>query len=360
MRERLALAGAVALLACQPADLSGSVQAYVYRLEPSTRTYALERSTVDNLESLRSLRGRDIDVRAGSELNLSLGGDDVRRGSSFQLEWTTEADGTIRPADLHSLYALSMYRNLDRVASLLRAHGHTPSAPLDVFYFPRMDNLLLGDTRAGFTDNAAFAPGPNVFLIVPTFVLADVPMFLNEGVMAHEFGHAVIHQETFAEVGEASLLDPHAAAMHEGVADLIGFIATGDPDYIGPTADIQRDLSIPADYTDADYQALFASVEELIPTWDPHYDGSVMARAIYEAWPKGEDGKITGAERSRMLDRLLATLRSIEYSTETFRLGTFPNALVAQLDAPERATACAVFRTRLAPLVPELTNCEAP
>src|SRR5687768_13804536 len=88
----------VALLAavsfgCQPEDLSGSVDAFVYRLDPATRSYALERDTVENLESLRSLRGRDLDVRAASELNLGIAGDDIRRGDPFQLEWTEDPDG---------------------------------------------------------------------------------------------------------------------------------------------------------------------------------------------------------------------------------------------------------------------------
>ncbi|HSP80582.1 MAG TPA: hypothetical protein VLQ93_18765 [Myxococcaceae bacterium] len=36
----------------------------------------------------------------------------MERGRPFALEYSREADGTITPGDLHSLYALSLYRNL--------------------------------------------------------------------------------------------------------------------------------------------------------------------------------------------------------------------------------------------------------
>lgn len=357
-----ALGGVLLGFSCAPPDLSGEVEAMVYRLDPATRSYALERSTVENLDSLRELRGRDIVVRSGGEMSTGFNSSNVSRGGPFELEWTLGVDGVVQPGDLHSLYALSLYRNLDRVASLLRAHGHTPSAPLDVLYFPRMDNVLLGDTRAQFTDNAAFAPGPNVFLIVPSFVLADVPMFLNEGVMAHEFGHAVIHQEAFAGAADGALRDNHAAAMHEGVADLIGFAATGDPNYIGPTVEIDRDLSVPRDYTEQEYLNLLNPPEDplLGNRFDPHHDGSVMARAIYELWPKQPDGSISEAERGRMLEVVLAALRGIDYALGSFTLGVFPNLVVAQLAPEERPAACTVLQTRLAPLSPDFSNCEAP
>ncbi len=346
---------ALLFLGCQPADLSGSVEAYVYRLDSATRAYSLERSAVDNLESLRGLQGRDVSVRAGSELNSGLLDLQVVRGAPFQLEWTADAEGVVQPADLQSLYALSLYRNLDRVAALLRAHGHVPAARLDVFYFPRMDSLVLGDGRAGFTDNAAFVPQANAFLIVPSFVLADVPMFLNEGVMAHEFGHATIHQELFAPTGSHWLENASAASLHEGVADLIGFAATGDPNYIGPTVDIHRDLSVPRDYTDGELDQLLSGGET-----DPHFHGSVMARAVYELWPKSPEGSISEAERSRMLSVILATLRTIPLADGQLSLASFPNWLVPQLGAEERAAACELLLRRLAPLAAEFTNCEAP
>jgi hypothetical protein len=119
---------------------------------------------------------------------------------------------------------------------------------------------------------------------------------------------------------------------------------------------VERDLSVPRTYTDADYAVLVASKNDPFSDWDPHEDGSTMARTIYELWPKDGEGKIAGAERLRLVDVILATLGSITYG-EGFTFGTFPNAFVAQLPPADQAAACAVLTTRLAPLAAQLTNC---
>jgi hypothetical protein len=353
------------LLGCAPADQSGSVMAYVLARDEATGEYALGRHPVEHLESLRELRGRDVDMRKGSELNTNFGGYDVERGSPFALEYAREEDGTIVPGDQHSLYALSLYRNLDRTASLLREHGHAPLRRLDVLYFPRLDNVVVGDGRSSFTDNAAYTSLVPGFLMLPSLLLTDLPMLLNEGVVAHEYGHAVIHQELFGDVEEApheedeewEVAHRHLASMHEGVADLIAWAATGEPDSFRATADIDRDLAEPRDYTDADLREL-DDVEVL--EYDPHHQGSLMARAVYELWPRGAGARLSSEERGRLLDALLGALRAVRFERETFTLAAFPDALVGQLRPEERPAACEVLRRRLAPLAPRLTSCEAP
>lgn len=360
---RAALLGA-GLVGCAPTDLSGPVTAYVLARDEATGEYALGKHTVEHLESLRELRGRDVDMRKSSELNTTFGGIDVERGSPFALEYSLEADGTVVPGDLHSLYALSLYRNLDRTASFLREHGHTPARRLDVLYFPRLDNPVLGDGRSDFTDNAAYTSLVPGFVMLPSLLLTDLPMMLNEGIVAHEFGHAVIHQELFGDVKEAPHEDDdewtvahrHLASMHEGVADLIAWAETGDPDSFRPTADIDRDLAEPADYTDADLAELDS---EETTDYDPHHHGSVMARAVYELWPdKGEHGRLSEEGRGRLLEATLGALRALRFERETFSLASFPDAFVQQLGAEARPAACEILRARLAPLKARLTSCE--
>lgn len=355
---------AVLTLGCQPPERSGPVDAYVFVREPSAESgYRLRRARVEHLDSLRELRGRDFEVRRNSEFNQGLFTIEVERGDPFALEYTVDAEGVVVPGDLHSFYALSMYRNLDRTASLFREHGYTPVRPLDVFYFPKLDNTLLGDSRSSFTDNAAFASEANGFLIVPSFVLADLPMLLNEGILAHEFGHSVIHQQMFGDAREwpqdSEAGGRHFASMHEGVADLVALVATGEPDSFRPTADIDRNLAEPRDYTAEDLVELnTASTDVLEPDpFDPHRHGSLMARAVYEAWPKDGSGAISEADRVRLLEALLATTAALPRDISTFNLAMFPDLLVTHLSDAERATACAVLRQRLAPFESQLTHC---
>ncbi|XXF80454.1 hypothetical protein P2318_12080 [Myxococcaceae bacterium GXIMD 01537] len=353
-------------LGCAPSDASGTVTAYVLARDEATGEYALGRHEVENLESLREVRGRDVDLRKGSELSDGFGGIAVDRGSPFALEYTVEADGAIVPGDLHSLYALSLYRNLDRTASFVRAHGHTPLKPLDVFYFPRMDNPVLGDGRSNFTDNAAYTSLVPGFVMLPSLLLTDLPMLLNEGIIAHEFGHAVIHQELFGAAKEAPNVDDeewtvahrHLSSMHEGVADLVAWAATGDPDSFSPTADIDRDLREPLDYTQADLDELEA---EDVEDYDPHRHGSIMARAVFEVWPdKLEGGRLSPEARGRLMEAILGALRALRFERESFSLASFPDAFLQQLAPGERREACermqsrlAALRTRFSPCVPQ-------
>lgn len=364
-RGLAALLGA-GLLGCAPTDMSGPVTAYVLARDEATGEYALGKHPVDNLESLRELRGRDVDMRKGSELNVGFGGIDIDRGSPFALEYSREADGTVVPGDLHSLYALSLYRNLDRTASFLREHGHAPARRLDVLYFPRLDNPVTGDGRSDFTDNAAYASLVPGFVMLPSLLLTDLPMLLNEGIVAHEFGHAVIHQELFGDVKEAPheedeewvVAHRHLASLHEGVADLIAWAATGDPDSFRPTADIDRDLAEPADYTAADLLELDSTETT---DYDPHHHGSLMARAIHELWrEKDARGHLAPEARGRLLEATLGALRALRFERETFTLAAFPDAFVLQLREEDRPAACDVLRSRLAPLKARLTSCEAP
>lgn len=365
-RRGRALAALLLFMGCAPADTSGPVTAYVLARDEATGEYALGKHPVENLESLRELRGRDVDMRKGSELNVGFGGIDVQRGSPFALEYSREADGTVVPGDLHSLYALSLYRNLDRTASFLRAHGHTPVRRLDVLYFPRLDNPVTGDGRSDFTDNAAYASLVPGFLMLPSLLLTDLPMLLNEGIIAHEFGHAVIHQELFGDAKEApheedeewTLAHRHLASIHEGVADLIAWAETGDPDSFRPTADIDRNLAEPADYTAADLAEL--TVME-VTEYDPHRHGSLMARAIHELWTdKDARGHLSPEARGRLVEAILASLRALRFERETFTLASFPDAFVQQLRPEERPAACEILGKRLAPLKTHLTSCEFP
>jgi hypothetical protein len=352
------------LWGCGPVDMSGSVTAYVLARDEATGEYALGAHPVEHLESLRELRGRDVDMRKGSEMNTTLVGLDVKRGSPFALEYTRDADGTVVPGDLHSLYALSLYRNLDRTSSFLREHGHTPVRRLDVLYFPRLDNLVTGDGRASFTDNAAFVSEASGFLMLPSLLLTDLPMLLNEGIIAHEFGHSVIHQELFGDVKSApheddedwAVTNRHLASMHEGVADLIAWAVTGDPDSFHATADIDRNLAEPRDYTAENWDELTSPDTT---DYDPHLHGSLMARAIYEVWPK-DATQLSSEARGQLIETLLATLRSLRFERDTFTLASFPDAFVRQLPESSRPAACGVLRRRLAPMADLLTSCPKP
>lgn len=365
--------------ACEPPERTsadGPVNAWVWAYDEGTHKYGLRKEPLPNLESLRALRGATVDFRRGSRLVGALIGTSVEldRGAPFSLEYGIDADGTIVAADAKSLHALSLYRFLEIIAERLKPLGYEPVRRFDVLFEPRIDDLLLGDQRLLITDNAAYVSYVRAFLIVPSVMLSDFPLLLNFGVVAHEFGHGVIHELLFGDVpiepfmrddsDAARILGRHVQSMHEGVADLFGFGLTGEPNFILASADAERDMASPRDFTQDDYNA-----HETLPdptdilggllSFEPHYHGSTLARAIYEAWPRNDEGRIDAAGRERLLRLTIAALRSLrdQVVPGEFTIVSFPNALVAQLEESERSAACAVLKKRFLPLSSRFSAC---
>lgn len=367
---------ALPLAGCLPDERSGTVRAWAWAYDDARRTYSMKVEEIPRLDSLRELRGRHVDFRRSSRLLLELDADGVAnkvdRGRPFALEYSLDRDGVVVAADLDSFHALSLYRYIDQIATRLEPLGYVPARPFDVLFLPRYDNAVLGDQRLSLTDNAAYSWNGRAFLIVPSFVLSELPMLLNLGIIAHEFGHAVIHETMFGDVdtvpfetateGDELVAYRHLRCMHEGVADLIGLGITGDPNFFLATADVQRSLAEPRDMTQEDFTAIEreadGTLESLLPV-DVHFHGSTMARAVFEAWPGKVDGQLDVAGRERLLRVVLRALDELEYKRETFTLAAFPNQLVKELEPDERAAACAVFRQRLLPLASRLTRCQA-
>lgn len=373
-RGALALlaAGATALLGgCGPADRSGSVLAWVYEgTTEAPNDAALRVLPLENLESLNHLNGRDLDFRAGAGLRQVIFSDDppFDRGAALQLAWTADAEGRVLALDEGSLYAMTAYRHLDRAASGLRGLGYVPAGKLDAYVFPFYDSDLLGDLRTSITDNAGYSEECRCFLLFPGFVFAGgLPLLASSGVMAHEYGHSVVHQlagqphgvdvdeDSSDEVrDEARLVQNHYYSMHEGVADLLALAVTGNArilDVIDASHGDDRDMRIPRSATGEDRVALEGEGPLV------HFHGSTLARAVYEAWPR-TGPELDAEERAALGRAVLATLPTLDV-TVGFRLANFASQFVLQLPASARPEACATFALRLGALGTPVSACEA-
>lgn len=332
-------------------------------------SYGLRLATVSNLDSLRELRGRDFEFRAASGVDETLFDAKINRGRRFALEWGEDEDGAVVPADLHSLMALSAYRALDQTASLFRDFGIRLEKPLTVMYMPRYDHSLLGDMRMGLTDNAAYSFEFRALLLLPSFVLAELPLLLNQGVLAHELGHAIVHESMFgmatdipdSGMGSAPegwmVARRHLAAMHEGVADLVGFVVTADPNFLAVSIPVDRDLSQAKTLSASQFKSLNTAEEPLPGLFDPHTIGSVMARAVFEMWV-GTEPDHPHAAREELGRSIVQALRRLEFHPDSFSLASFPSAIVEvwldglQTSKPEKVEAerkrcCEILDERL-------------
>lgn len=146
------------------------------------------------------------------------------------------------PLDEDGLLLYSFYANLAAVRDAVEAHGIdvAPVFPMAGAWNPAVSPLF----ELAPADNAAYATGANVFMLLPDGGNRDVPLLANEGVIFHEFGHAVFHLLTSGSPESPPLVnDPAAEAfywqssLHEGFADTLATLLLDDPAFI--------DVSIP-------------------------------------------------------------------------------------------------------------------
>ncbi len=341
------------LLGCGGVDAVGAVEARVIAPLPDGG-YGYTTRRIHDVVSVAHLRSAHVDFRASSGLEQGLSGTHLERGQPFDLAFHLE-DAVAVADDDRSLDALSAFANLNACADLFARLGAASGPPMDVLFHPRMDSALLGDLRMSLIDNAAYAGSYDAFIIIPSFVLRAVPLEENLGVMCHEFGHSIMaHQAFGAGDGDlASKLQTNHAflAMEEGVADLFGYAATGDPNFIAPSvsqAGVRegRDLSQPLTYTKDEYSALWNTPDV---DFDPHHSGSYLARAVYEALPREPDGRISTETRWAMATALIHAIDSHPFNDRD-SMARFANAYLKQLGDADRPHACEVLKLRLEPL----------
>ena len=142
-----------------------------------------------------------------------------------------ETDGVFWPADFHTWNMATTYYNFELAVTYFQGTGQVPAADLNaskVYYFP---NFIEPQTSPDpIQDNALFFSAIQGFVILPFNVLQKLPLAMNSGVLAHEFGHRVFNRRVHNGASLPSPLDRWITAgptpafnllksMEEGLAD---------------------------------------------------------------------------------------------------------------------------------------------
>lgn len=333
-------------LSCGAPDATGTLQALVFSPD-SDGGYAYAERSIEHVVSLRRLESTHVAFRAGTRIDPQTQ-HLVDRGVPFELAFHFE-HGVAHADEDASLDALTAFANLNQCAEELEALGAAKAPQMDVYFYPRMDSLLAGDLRATLTDNAAY--GDDAFFIIPPFVLRGLPLQSNLGVMCHEYGHSIIEHQAFAAGDAPEHIDVRRdfMAMHEGVADLFGYVVSGNANFIAASLSTDldnRDLSAPRPYLQSKFDSLPFTTQ-----FDPHDFGSYLARAIYQALPREVNGGVSEHTRASLGTELLHALDTHPFD-ERDSMGRIADAWLKQLQGDARSHACEVLKSSLAPLAP--------
>lgn len=198
-------------------------------------------------------------------------------------------DDTAIPLDEDGLLLFSFYAHLADVRSALEAANEPVSElfPVDMAWNPAVSPLF----ELSPADNAAYATGQHLFVLLPDGGDHEVPLLANAGVVAHEAGHMAFHAALVGNPENPPLVtDPYSeaglwqAALHEGVADAFAALWLDDPRFLEPSLEIPaRYLDEPGRYLSAMDPAQQAreAEEALLYFPDPYPLGTVFARVFW-------------------------------------------------------------------------------
>lgn len=297
--------------------------------------YEVAPRDLPGLEETDTMRGAYAVMRAGGSLSVDLDANwSYEPGRPLQVDYEV-VDGVAWPIDAHGLLSWSFYGHLADTAIALDALGLSVDAalPFDAAWVPTLPSI---DIELVPAENAAYAAGQNVFVLLPDLIEADVPLAANAGVVAHETGHCLFHLLTAGAVMADPLFDDSTteaglfqASLHEGFADIVATLLTDDPRFIEESIAMTTrrvDGDVSADDVVLPAQHLQDSEGDLLAIYDPYALGTVFAslawdlRALHgdgaavlqiagdaaEAWAAGAEGDWDEADRWSFADSLVA------------------------------------------------------
>lgn len=261
----LALGGGLSS-ACSPREADANFP-YVARIISSQEgIYKLSNVTLETLEDVRTLRGRIGELRGNASLNLNIDSSEIitsahpddiyeNRGSQVQIDYLVKK-GVIVPQNFQSMEMLGLYSNLERT---IRYWEDNFGIDFEAIGYPGfLYNPKRTSKKSGITEevaqvmNAAYIPGVRDLWFFKTSPRERVPVKMNFGVVAHEFGHFIFDYrfagfDPSAYDIESANNERMLSGLNEGLADFFAYMVTGSPREFGnslPSLAAERNLPV--------------------------------------------------------------------------------------------------------------------
>lgn len=251
----------------------------------SDGAYSIGPRDVPEIDDATHMTGELGNVTYGGRITTNADGSGAYTGGAGLTVHAVVRDVVAVPLDEDGLLLYTFYANLAAVRAAVEAHGvdASPIFPMDAAWNPAVSPLI----ELSPADNAAYATGSNTFLLLPDGGDRDVPILANQGVIFHEFGHAVFHLLTTGDPSSPPLATDTGresyywqASLHEGFADTQATLLLDDPAFIDASIDM------PDRHVDDDHAVL---TEDMLPANrleplldDPYPLGTVYASFAWD------------------------------------------------------------------------------
>jgi len=371
----------------------------VLQWDPASRVYELRVASIETLDDVAALQG-EAAVAVGNA-RITVGQSRIRvTGSADVHAEFIEHDGVLYPSDFHSLGLATAYFNFERARAYALARGMEPETLRRVPFYYHPEMYLSDSGPDGETDNAAWFPALRSFLLFPFDAFQEIPLAMNQGVIAHEYGHGIFTAEVHGGVWPPPWLAgwcPDGACteangvrmldvLEEGFADAWAVGVTRDPWFTHHSISALGDGRLVAGFvpsrhchSQARFEAAIAEAADLPPADQERYwaakkyeVGTGVAGALYRAGCVDfavEQGACQARDRcvegdwdryDRVMETLLRAYRASENSLARLaetdpdgsEFGTFAavarSIAAAAEDDALRLALCAAFSDRLA------------
>lgn len=307
-------------------------------------------------------------------------------GSDVEAQFI-ESGGVLYPSDFHSLSLATAYYHFETARTYALARGMSRDSLREVpfYYFPKVTD---DPSRGWWADNAGWSPVLRSFLVYPFDEFQDIPLAVNQGVIAHEYGHGIFN----AEVHGGSWLPSYAErwgpltagaimmnSIEEGFADAWALGVSGDLGYVerslGPVEALARDPTFDPKrhcYSQASFEAEIAEKRKLsLSEREAHWSGRKYRIGTMWASALVRAGEQPGTDYDRVMDALFASYRAVgdkslarltasDRDGETFgNFAAIGSAIIAGApDDPTRRALCQVLMGRFSIPAAELGACD--
>ncbi len=258
-------------------------------------SYEFQEVTFSTLENLDRLEGTIAKIKGNSVVDIaaetgeiieSKNEDDlyIQKGQDIFLDYKLE-NGVVHARNFDSLAMLSIYYYYERTFNFWQDNlglKLSDFEKIDIIYNPRI-GAKTGQSILEVTIkiNAAFLPGMRDFWFFKTSKSEDLPINMNWGVIAHEFGHGIFdlyfnNKDATITESDVEENDEILSGINEGLADFFSYMVTGSTKEFGLSLAIMKEeRTLPVAWKDSE-------IEDSDCTGGFYCRGSVLASALYE------------------------------------------------------------------------------
>ncbi len=283
------------LSGCSPDSLKTDQPLRARILTPSGDTYALRDVSFETLQSIRHASGSLGKIWGHASASLEANPDEIiatanpdglyrTRGHEVEIDYTVKGDVAI-PLNFTSMELLALYYNFEKTVLFWENNLQLPIAESGlprVFYNPSLSVSQEGvSSEISIVMNAAYLSGIRDLWFFKTSAKERVPVKMNLGVVAHEFGHFIFDYR-FAKLdpkayeSEFSTNEYLLSGLNEGLADFFSYMVTGQADEFGKSLpQIANERNLPISWT-------YSTLREADCQGGFYCSGSILASALYE------------------------------------------------------------------------------